>query len=92
MISSENVTKNLEDWLQNPSWKEIYENSPSEACKAFIAMMFYASETEEDEAFNEMDRLESKLDLRDLMYMYDNSMGPQKKHFYQKMAEARRKQ
>lgn len=92
MIDQQKVRENLDEWLENPSWKEVYDGAPSSACRKYISMMFYASETESEEAFNELDRLENELDMKDTMYMYDNTQGPQKKHFYLRLATLRSKQ
>ena len=78
MIDKSEVRKNLREWLQNPSWKEYFEKSPSDLCKDYIALMFYASETEDEEVFEEMDAMERKLSQEDLKYLYDNAVGPEK--------------
>ena len=87
MIDTQAVKENLQDWLENPSWKEVYDGAPSEECKEYIAMMFYASETEEDEAFDAMDELESELPIRDLRYLYSVMTGPEKARLGKKIAD-----
>jgi len=81
VIDSKDVRRNLDEWLQNPSWKGIYDNAPSEACRKYLAMLFYASETEEEEAFDAMDQMEQNLSLDDLRYMLQNSIGPAKARY-----------
>ena len=87
MVDTNAVKANLEDWLQNPSWAEYYDNAPSDGCKEFIAMDFYASETEDEDAFRAMDDLESSLSLEDLKYLYENSEGPERARLAQKIRQ-----
>ena len=87
MIDATAVRQNLDDWLQNPSWAAVYNDAPSENCRKYIAMMFYASETEDEEAFAELDRMEAALDKADLTYMYQNSEGPEKGRLAKLIAE-----
>lgn len=87
MIDPTAVRQNLDEWLQNPTWKELYDGAPSAACRKYIAMDFYASETEEDEAFDELDRMLEALDAEDLKYLYNGAEGPEKKRFAQLIAQ-----
>ena len=90
MIDQQKVREVLDEWLQNPSWKEVYDGAPSSKCRKYIAMMFYSSETESQEAFDEIDRLEKGLSLTDLNYMYHVMDGPVKKHYNELMKELQR--
>ena len=81
MIDTQAVRENLDEWLKNPSWKEYYDAAPSQKCRNYIKMDFYASETEEEEAFEELDRLLKELGDYDLKYLYDNAEGPEKAKF-----------
>ena len=78
VISPDEIKRNLEEWLQNESWKFVYDHAPSDACREYIAKMFYASETEEEEAFDAMDDAERKLSAEDLKYMMKVMAGPDK--------------
>ena len=78
MIDPAKVKENLRDWLRNPSWHEVYVTAPSERCRRYIAMMFYASETEEEEAFEAMDRMEEGMTKEDLTFMFNVMEGPEK--------------
>lgn len=86
MIDPNAVRENLDEWLQNPSWADVYNGAPSEACRKYISMMFYASETEDEEAFEKLDELESGLLIDDLKYMMANSAGPEKARLAKKIA------
>lgn len=76
-----NVKENLEEWLKNPSWKMYYDAAPSEMCRTYIALDFYASETEDEEAFKAMDALLGKLSEDDLRYLMENAEGPERAVF-----------
>lgn len=71
----------LEDWLSNPTWKEYYDMAPSDKCREYIALDFYASETEDEQAFEEMDAMLKDLGHDDLTYLYINAVGPEKAKF-----------
>lgn len=81
MIKAESVQSNLKIWLQNPTWKAYYDEAPSERCKEYIALDFYASETESDEAFNALDAMLKTLDYEDVNYLCHRSIGPEKAKF-----------
>ena len=70
MIDRDDVRKNLEEWLKNPSWAEYYGSAPSDRCREFIALEYYYSEYEDDEAAEAMDTIEETLDLDDLRHLY----------------------
>ena len=38
----------LNEWLENPSWREYFEKAPSEKCREVIALEFVYSELEEE--------------------------------------------
>ena len=78
MIDPHLVLDNLAEWIENPYWEDYYKNAPSDHCRDYIAMDFYASETEEDEAFEEMDRILHELDQKDIRYLFDHAKGPEK--------------
>lgn len=86
MISPEAVKENLEEWLQNESWKLVYDHAPSDACKDYLAKMFYASETESEEAFDAMDDAERNLGLGDLKYVYHIMNGPERARLAKRIA------
>ena len=88
MIDPVAVRENLDDWLKNPSWAEYYNDAPSQKCREYISAMFYASETEEEEAFEAMDKLEETLTKEDLTYLYNNSTGPEKARLYKLIQQA----
>ncbi len=59
---------------ENSYWKDIYDKAPSEACKERIALNFYYStffdEANADDTFaEEVEKVESKLDLEDWKYL-----------------------
>lgn len=77
-MNQEAIESNLKDWLQNPTWKAYYDEAPTEKCKEYIALDFYASETESDEAFTLLDKMIRELDYESLNYLYHRSIGPEK--------------
>ena len=78
MINPDAVKANLEEWLQNESWKFVYDKAPSDACRDYLAKMFYASETEDEEAFDALDDAERNLGLDDLKFIYKIMSGPER--------------
>ena len=81
MVNPRAVRENLNEWLQNPTWKEYYDEAPSQLCREYISLDFYASETEDEEAFKKMDRIIQDLRKEDLQYLYANAEGPEKKQY-----------
>ena len=81
MVNPKAVRDNLREWLKNPTWKEYYEGTTSELLREYIALDFYASETENAEAFDKMDRLLQDMSRTELQYLYDNAIGPEKGKF-----------
>jgi len=81
MVNPKAVRDNLREWCKNPYWKAFYEGAPSELCRDYIALDFYASETEDEEAFEMMDLFEKDFKRTDLEYLYKNATGPEKAKF-----------
>ena len=61
----------LEEFLENPFWKEYYEDAPSDVCKEYIQYEFLYSDNEEyeDEAVEILHGLEDKLGLEDWKHL-----------------------
>lgn len=76
MLEPEEVRSNLDDWLRNPSWKAIYDEAPSSACREYLKYMFFASEVETDEAFAALDAAFAKLSTDDLGFLMKTLEGP----------------
>ena len=88
MIDRNTIQKNLQEWLQNPSWAEYYRSAPSDRCRQFIALEFHYSETEDEEAGEAMDAIEKQMnaeELRHLMKYCGNN--PRKGILARKIAE-----
>ena len=88
MTDREDIKRNLEEWLQNPSWAEYYRSAPSDRCREFIALEFHYSETEDEEAGEAMDAIEEQMnaeELRHLMKYCGNT--PRKGILARKIAE-----
>ena len=87
MLDTKAVLDCLAEWLENPYWGEYYNNAPSDLCKEYIETYFYASDTEDDDAFAKMDEIEPKLSLEDWKYLLKYSTGPEKGKITKKIAE-----
>ena len=59
----------LNEWLKNPYWAAYYRNAPSARCRKFIALEFWYSENEDEEAGEAMDRMEEEMTVDDLRYL-----------------------
>ncbi len=59
----------ISEWLENPAWREYYEDAPSDRCRKFIALEFRYSDTEDDETAKQMDAVEAELSVQDLRYL-----------------------
>ena len=70
MIDRDAVRENLEDWLKNPFWAEYYNGAPSDRCREFIALEFYCSEYEDEEAAEAMDAMEKTMEIGDLRHLF----------------------
>ena len=89
MIDRNKVRKNLEKWLQNPYWAEYYRSAPSDRCREFIALEFYCSEYEDDEAGEAMDGIEEQMNVVELRYLMKYcGNNPRKGILTGKIAEA----
>ena len=88
MTDTEKVRDNLAEWLKNPSWAEYYGGAPSERCREFIALEFYYSEYEEEEASEAMDWIEDEMDAEELRYLFARcGNNPRKGVLARKIAE-----
>ena len=77
----------LNEWLENPSWREYYEKAPSEKCGEVIALEFVYSELETEEILEELETAEKELGLGDWQYLYRHAHGPEKKRIHDRMVE-----
>ena len=62
--------QNLEEWLENPHWREYYESAPSDHCRLLIALEFWYSETGSNAAVEAMRIAEEGLSLDDWQHLY----------------------
>ena len=69
MIDRNEIRENLEEWLKNPYWAEYYRSAPSDRCREFIALEFYNSEYEDDEAGEIMDEIEEQMNAEELRHL-----------------------
>ena len=69
-IPLEAFRQNLNEWLENPSWREYYETAPSIQCQTLIALEFWYSETESEAAAEAMECVEKDLSLEDWKHLY----------------------
>ena len=71
--------ESFEAFMENPYWKETYENAPSEECKDYWRFSFYLSEYYDPDAPEASDFLEMKafyhdrLSIEDWKYIKKNS-------------------
>ena len=77
----------LNEWLENPSWREYYEKAPSEKCREVIALEFMYSELETEEILEELEAAEKELALEDWQYLYRYAHGPEKKRIHDRIVE-----
>ena len=77
----------LNEWLENPSWREFYEQAPSEKCREVIALEFVYSELEEEGILEELDTVEKELALEDWQYLYRCAHGPEKKRIHDRIVK-----
>ena len=81
------MDENLNEWLENPAWREYYEEAPSGKCREWIALEFRYSETEDEETALEMDRMEEELSLEDWRHLYRYcGNNPRKKKIHDRIA------
>ena len=88
MADTNEIKEVLQEWLENPGWRKYYEEAPTDECRAFIALEFYYSDTEDEEVSEKMDEIEATLGVEDLKhlarYAGDN---PRKGALLRKIAE-----
>ncbi len=61
----------LEEFLENPLWKEYYETAPSDLCKSYIEYEFLYSNTDryENEAVAILKEIEKDMDVDDWRHL-----------------------
>ena len=89
-MDQKEVEQGLQEWLKNPYWAEYYNKAPSERCKAYIAMDFRYSDTEDEEVAAELDRIGDSLSLEDWNYIYQHTAGPGKAAIAKRIAEMKK--
>ena len=78
----------LNEWLENSSWREVYEKAPSEKCREVIALEFVYSELETEEILEELEAAEKELALEDWQYLYKYAgNSPEKKRIHDRIVE-----
>ncbi len=78
----------LDEYLENPYWAEYYRSAPSDRCREFIALEFYFSEYEDEEAGETMDGIEEQMDAEELRYLMKYcGNNPRKGMLARKIAE-----
>ena len=77
----------LQEWLENPYWREYFEKAPSDKCKKVIVLGFVYSELETEESLEELDAAEKELALEDWQYLYRYAHGPEKKRIHDRIVE-----
>ena len=91
MIDSNKVTEAVMEFMENPTWKDIFMNAPGGAMER-LAISFYFSKYHDDfqpEDFQEYrdlrDEYEKSLTEEDLQYLIDNSDKPKAKSHYEEL-------
>ncbi|MBQ9251572.1 MAG: hypothetical protein IJ188_02925 [Clostridia bacterium] len=69
MVNQDAVKEVLTEWLDNPYWAAYYNDAPTEECKHYVALQMYASDTEDEEAFEELDQLLKHMGLPELNHL-----------------------
>ncbi len=63
------LKESVDSFLENPYWKKYHDEAPSDACRKYVELDFYYSDTEDDEAAEAMDALEPSLSAEDWAYL-----------------------
>ena len=88
MIDRNEIRENLEEWLKNPYWAEYYRSAPSDRCREFIALEFYNSGEEDDEACEAMDAIEEQMNAEEFRHLMNYcGNNPRKGILARKIAE-----
>ena len=69
-IFETDLAETLQSWRKNPFWNQYYKTAPSILCKTLIALEYYYSDTESEDAANAMDQVEESLGLEDWKHLY----------------------
>lgn len=81
----------LRKWLRNPSWREYYEEAPSDRCRELITLEFMYSDDaydDDQEILREMRRVEETLGLADWQHLYRYcGNNPRKKRIHDRIVE-----
>lgn len=96
MIDEKVIKSALEEFTENPFWKEVYEAAPTDVSRRWREMEFAHSwlfyccgkENPDDDYYREQDALEEKMCLEDWEYLYRYSGNNPFKVKSRKMIEA----
>ena len=69
-IPEDGLKANLESWLENPFWREYYEEAPSDICRTIISLEYWESEYRTGAAHCAIKDLEDDLSVEDWRHMY----------------------
>jgi hypothetical protein len=64
-MDMEAFRESVDSFLENPHWRTYHDEAPSEACRKYVELDFYYSDTEDEEAAETMDALEPSLTAAD---------------------------
>lgn len=70
LLENNAVRAVLDEWLENPVWREYFETAPSLQCREMIALEFMYNEYESEEIAAALDEKEDELKLEDWQHMY----------------------
>ena len=89
--------ENLDEWLENPAWREYYETAPSAQCRKLIALEFQYSDldasdsAEGQEILQEMKAAEETLGTEDWQHLYRYcGNNPRKKEILERMTRQKK--
>ena len=82
------LKENLEEWLENPFWREYYETAPTARCRRLISLEFWESEYDSDAAADAIRILEKRLSVKDWEHLYRYcGNNPRKKYIRDRITD-----
>lgn len=91
-MNENKIRRTLNKICKNPYWKEYYETAPTDACKRYIELEFYYSDSlgeisDYEELEKESRRLEAAFVKADWLHLFKYCANNPKKAYYKNKTE-----
>ena len=68
-MDKEAVKKSAAEWVENPYWAKYHDEAPTPECRAYVELEFYANDTDDEEAWETMDKLKNGFGIEEWKHL-----------------------